>query len=55
MRDGEKPSGVIKDLEWDGKNNRGNGVASGVYYCRFVGTGISGRTYSDAQKVVVLR
>lgn len=40
---------------WDGKNNRGNDVASGVYICAVNATGVSGRSFTKALKISVIR
>ncbi len=40
---------------WNGKNNHGRDVASGVYICTVSGTGVSGRSFSKALKVSVIR
>ena len=43
--------------EWDGRNNSGNGLSSGVYIYRFVAkTGVSGSiTFSQISKALLLR
>ena len=40
---------------WNGKNNHGHNVASGIYICVVGGTGVSGRSFSKALKVSVIR
>jgi len=45
----EKQPGVYR-VEWNGKNNQGEDVGSGIYFCRFrIGTWI------DTRKVILLR
>lgn len=45
----------VSYLTWDGTDKHGIPVASGVYYYRFQGIGISGRLFSDVNKMIVLR
>ena len=40
---------------WDGRNNSGSMVSSGVYFYRFEASGVSGRVFSNLKKMVVLR
>lgn len=47
--DGRKASGRHRAL-WDGQDDSGNSVASGVYFYRLVGTG-----FSSARRMVLLR
>jgi serine protease AprX len=42
-------------VAWDGTNNSGLNVASGVYFYRLVASGISGRSYTDVRKLSVIR
>ena len=55
LNNSEQASGASIDVRWNGISNQGRPVAGGVYYCRILGTGVSGRTYSDTKKVIVLR
>jgi len=47
--DGPRDAGS-HEVVWDGRNDRGARVASGVYFCRLEGSGLS-----VATKVVVLK
>ena len=40
---------------WAGTNNSGKNVASGVYFCRVMVSGASGRSFSDTQKISLIR
>jgi hypothetical protein len=42
-------------VPWDGRNNSGLIVASGVYFYRLAASGISGRSYTDTRKLTVTR
>jgi hypothetical protein len=40
----------IHTVEWDGRNDRGRAVGSGIYFCRFQGGG-----FADTKKLILLR
>jgi hypothetical protein len=43
-------------LEWNGKNQHGKKVASGLYLCHFsVKNKMTGETFSDTQKIVLIK
>ncbi len=42
-------------VRWDGTNDRGARVASGLYLCSMIALGKSGRTFSSSRKIVLLR
>jgi hypothetical protein len=42
-------------VPWDGRNNSGKSVASGVYFYVLRAKGSSGKTFADVKKLVVLR
>jgi flagellar hook assembly protein FlgD len=44
---GRQPAGV-KQVVWDAKNDRGIGVASGVYFCRMTAPG-----FAKTRKIVL--
>jgi len=46
---GANDAGVVK-IEWDGTNNSGSQVASGVYMYRFEASG-----FSDTKKMILLK
>jgi hypothetical protein len=54
--DGVANSGVYH-VRWDGKNNFGLGVASGVYFYRIETYGVGGRgnTFTQVKKMILLR
>ena len=40
---------------WNGRNNAGNNVASGVYLYRLVATGVNGQSFTAIKKLTLLR
>lgn len=48
------PSGPAS-VRWDGTNNSGRSVASGVYFYRMVALGASGQSSRNVKKLTVLR
>jgi serine protease AprX len=51
----EQRSQGIFSVAWDGKNNSGLNVASGVYFYRLVASGISARSYTDTRRLALVR
>ena len=49
-----KEAGIHR-IEWNGTNDKGGDVGSGVYFFRLVVTGEKGRLYTITKKMVVLR
>jgi flagellar hook assembly protein FlgD len=37
--DGERPAGMVHQVAWDGRDDAGAVVGSGVYYCRLEAAG----------------
>jgi flagellar hook assembly protein FlgD len=43
-------AGGRHEIAWDGRNNRGAGVSSGVYFAKFATGG-----YSEVKKMILVR
>jgi flagellar hook assembly protein FlgD len=43
------------EVVWNGKNNQGTNVGTGVYFYRFEATGISGQKFTDLKKMIFLK
>jgi hypothetical protein len=43
------------EVVWNGKNNSGVNVGTGVYFYRFEATGISGQKFTDLKKMIFLK
>ncbi|MCZ6776013.1 MAG: S8 family serine peptidase [Ignavibacteria bacterium] len=51
----ERQSAAIRSLTWDGTNNLGKAVASGVYLYRLSSVNDNGETFSDARRMILLQ
>jgi len=46
----------VKQVQWDGRNERGLGVATGVYFYRLEARAVSGNaSFTQVKKMLVLR
>ncbi len=52
--DGHQPAGYLRAI-WNGKNNHGSVVGSGVYIYRMVATGASGNVFTNTRKMILTR
>lgn len=43
------------ELTWNGHNNSGSTVGTGIYFYRFDATGVSGKRFTDLKKMVFLK
>ena len=41
--------------EWDGAGTGGEHMASGVYFLRLSATGVNGKTFTEARKLMMLK
>jgi hypothetical protein len=51
----EKQPAAFYDIVWDGRNDLGAAVASGVYVCRMAARGSNGENYVQTRKMLFVR
>ena len=54
LANGEQAPGFYS-VTWEGRNNFGSQVSSGVYFYRFEAKGTSGQTFSTLKKMLFLK
>lgn len=54
LTEGELPA-AFHSVVWNGTNNRGAQVATGIYFYRFEATGVSGQKFSSLKKLILLK
>ena len=54
LANGVQPAGH-HTATWDGRNNFGSQVSTGVYFYRFEATGVSGQTFATLKKMILMK
>ena len=54
LANGQQPAGYF-EATWEGRNNYGLTVSSGIYFYRFEATGASGQTFNSLKKMIFLK
>jgi len=54
LTEGELPA-AFHSVVWNGTNNRGTQVATGIYFYRLEATGVSGQKFSSLKKLLLLK